>query len=145
MMRSCSVAVKSNMRVYKEQTRVSQYFNLHAWAPPAAVSGWVDERISRDLMWIKIVVWNYLNKHIMWLFSHFICSFYQLYFNCNNYSIKFLNWLFSTITKFSFETSPRGPRTMWRHKWLCDIMNVMHSNCCMLPMQDTATSHEYAR
>ena len=51
-------------------------------------------------------------------FSHSICSFYQLYFNWNNYSIKFVNWLFSMIAKSSFETSPKQPRTTWRHrKW----------------------------
>ena len=48
-------------------------------------------------------------------FSHSICSFYQLYFNWNNYSIKFVNWLFSMIAKSSFETSPKQPRTTWRH------------------------------
>ena len=48
-------------------------------------------------------------------FSHSIRSFYQLYFNWNNYSIKFVNWLFLMIAKSSFETSPKQPRTMWRH------------------------------
>ena len=48
-------------------------------------------------------------------FSHSICSFYQLYFNWNNYSIKFVNWLFSMIAKSPFETFPKQPRTTWRH------------------------------
>ena len=39
------------------------------------------------------------------------CSFYQLYFNWNNYLIKFVNWLFSMIAKSWFETSPKQPRT----------------------------------
>ena len=30
----------------KNKQEVSQYFHLHAWAPPAAVYGWVDERIQ---------------------------------------------------------------------------------------------------
>ena len=48
-------------------------------------------------------------------FSHSICSFYQLYFKWNNFSIKFVNWLFSMIAKSSFETSPKQPRTTWHH------------------------------
>ena len=47
----------------------------------------------------------------------------QLYFNWNNYTIKFVNWLFSTISKSSFETSPKQPRTMWRH-------NAAVMSCC---------------
>ena len=45
-------------------------------------------------------------------FSHSICSFYQVYFHLNNYSIKLLNWLLSMITKSLFGTSPsnHGPR-----------------------------------
>ena len=49
-------------------------------------------------------------------FSHSICSFYQLYFNWNNFSIKFVNWLFSMIAKSAFEISPKQLRTTWHHK-----------------------------
>ena len=56
----------------------------------------------------------FTNKECDYL-SHSICIFYQLYFNWNNYSIKFVNWLFSMITKSSFKKSPKQQRTTWRH------------------------------
>ena len=30
----------------------------------------------------------------------------------------------------------------WRHKWLCDVLNVVHSNCCMLPIWNARYRHQ---
>ena len=63
--------------------------------------------ISRDLIWIKIVVLNYLQT------KNVIIQPFDLQFQLN--SIKFVNWLFSMIAKSSFETFPKRSRTTWRH------------------------------
>ena len=67
--------------------------------------------IPRDLIWKKDCCLKLFTNKECDYFSHSICSFYQLYFNWNNYSIKFINWSFSMIAK----SSPKQPRTTWHH------------------------------
>ena len=92
--------------------------------------------ISRDLIWIKIVVWNYLQtKSVLISAIQFV-----VFINC--ISIEITIQLNSSIGCFRWSPNPRlkhllsnhGPRDVimqqQRHKWLCDVMNVMHSNRC---------------
>ena len=92
--------------------------------------------ISRDLIWIKIVVWNYLQtKSVIVSAIRFV-----VFINC--ISIEITIQLNSKIGCFRWSPNPRlkhllsnhGPRDVimqqQRHKWLCDVMNVMHSNRC---------------
>ena len=70
--------------------------------------------ISRDLIWIKIVVGKTIYKQIVIILA-IRFAVLSTYFNWNNCSIKFVNWLFSMIAKSSFETSAKQPRTTWHH------------------------------
>ena len=58
--------------------------------------------ISRDLIWIEIVIWNYLQTK-----SVIISAIrFAVFINCISIEM---------IAKSWFETSPKQPRTMWRH------------------------------
>ena len=69
--------------------------------------------ISRDLIWIKIVVGKTIYKQIVIILAIRFAVLSTVF--RNNYSIKFVNWFYSMIAKSSFETSPKQPRTTWHH------------------------------
>ena len=69
--------------------------------------------ISRDLIWIKIVLWNYLQTESVII----LAIPFAFFINCIliEITIQFVNWLFSMIAKSLFETSPKQPRITWHH------------------------------
>ena len=102
--------------------------------------------ISRDLIWITIVVWNYLQTNS----AIILAIWFAIYIHC--ISIEITIQLNSWIGCFQWSPNPRlkhllsnhGPRDVimqqQRHKWLCGVMAVMHGNRCILPMQCAAFS-----
>ena len=108
---------------------------------------WRHHLISRDLIWIKIVVRNYLQTdNVIILVIRF-----AVFINCILIEI-----IIQLNSQIGFRQSP-NPRLkhllsncglcdvimqQYRHKWLSEVMNVVHSNRFMLPMQGTTISHE---
>ena len=106
--------------------------------------------ILQDLIWIKIFGWNYLQTETCDYFNQSICSFYQLYFNWNNYSNKLINWLFSTITKSLLKhlLSDHGPvasqcsnyiTSGFVTSWMWCIATVV---CCSWKVSPSATNRQ---